>query len=88
MITLEMEAPFSRMKTALADPVSASELHARPRSNSLLLKLTEPEILDALDKETMLPERVGMLRVWAEAMVARAPVRRAAVNCILMVERM
>ena len=83
MMTLEMEAPFSKMKTALADPVSSSVLQARPRSNSLLPKSTEPLMLDALESEMMLPERVGMLRVWADAKVARTPATIAVVNCIL-----
>ena len=70
MMTLEMDAPFWRMKTALSLPVSSSELQGRPRSNSLLPKLTLPVMVLGWGSDTMLPERVGMLRVCAAAMLA------------------
>lgn len=63
MITLESVAPDSRMKTALVEPVSASELHLCPRSYSLLPRSTLPLIVDGLESATTEPTRVGMLRV-------------------------
>lgn len=43
--------------------VSASVSQERPRSNSLFAKSLEPEMTLGLEREIMLPERVGMLRV-------------------------
>lgn len=81
-MTLEMDAPLFKMKTAFADPVSASVSQACPRSNSLFPKSTEPEIVEAFERETMLPDRVGMLSVWAEAKEAKRPATTVVVKCM------
>lgn len=62
--------------------MSASVSQARPRSNSLLAKSLEPEIVEGAERETMEPLRVGMLRVWAVAMPARRAETKTLV-CIL-----
>lgn len=63
MITLLKVAPFSRMKTALSLPVSASVSQALPRSYSLFPMSFEPEMTLGLASETIEPTRVGMFNV-------------------------
>lgn len=73
MMTLLSDAPSSRMKTALSEPVSASLSQLCPRSYSLLPPSKDLPFAIVLGEErwTMLPERVGMLRDWAETMASK-----------------
>lgn len=71
------------MKTAFAEPVSSSESHGCPRSNSLLPKSTDPEIEEGELRLTIDPTRVGMLSVCAVAMEAAKAMTAVVVKCIL-----
>jgi len=82
-MTLESVAPSLRMNTALADPVSSSELHGCPRSNSLLPKLTVPEITLGAERATTFPTRVGMFNVCPTAKCVKTAETSTVVSCMM-----